>query len=475
MSLFDVLHVLGQATWQPVWVPILAWTVLALPLWALMQRSERLHPLADYRLSQVLLVSLPLGILAAATTDLFAFSSPVAPLVDLNAPPTALPSVPESISFPDGSPDGSGTGRPWHWTHAVGALTIVAAGVVVARLGQLALEVVAVLRIDTFSYTPQDATLMEEAKQLAEALGVARSFHVRASGKATVPLTVGGMIPTIILPRNLAEQDEDRKMALRHELVHVRRYDDLARLAERTLAALFAFHPMVSPVCTQIDWARERACDAVVLEGARTTVPSYARLLFSFAGGAKRPRQNGVSLFESPSLLTDRIDAMRAPRSPFLSSRTGRTATVALASVLLIFGVAACSDMTADREKHVDGSPTQSVAASETALTGRVVNEQTGEPIPRVNVIEAYEDDRSDDGTIGRGIATTGENGEFRSRKLTPGSHRVLVSSVGYEDMTKTVTLKSGKTERVTFELSRKTKSLPSVTVNAQGSTSEPR
>lgn len=364
MSLLELLDLLGQATWQPIWVPVLAWTVLALPLWALLQRSERLHPLAEYRLSQVLLASLPLGILAAATTDLFAFASPVAPLVDLNAPTTALQSVPESISFPDRSPDGSGTGRSWHWTHAVGAFTIVAASVVVARLGQLALEVVAVLRVDTFSYTPQDATLTEEAKQLAEAHRVARSFHVRASGKATVPLTVGGMIPTIVLPRDLAEQDEDREVALRHELVHIGRYDDVAMFAERALVTLFAFHPLVSALCTQIAGARERACDAAVLDTGSTSPSSYAQLLVAFAEG-RRPESpyNALSLSESPSSLPDRLSAMRSSISYRVSTTRSLVPALLLAGIGLPLVVAGCTDL-------LDSSSGSSVEAVASNIQG---------------------------------------------------------------------------------------------------------
>lgn len=48
--LLDLLGFVGHATWQPVWIPLLIWTGMTLPLWSTLKWTDRLHPLAEYRL-----------------------------------------------------------------------------------------------------------------------------------------------------------------------------------------------------------------------------------------------------------------------------------------------------------------------------------------------------------------------------------------------------------------------------------------
>ncbi len=60
--ILDGLSALGTATIDPLWRPVLAWTALGLPLWTLLRWTDRLHPNAEYRLSQLLLAALPVGL-----------------------------------------------------------------------------------------------------------------------------------------------------------------------------------------------------------------------------------------------------------------------------------------------------------------------------------------------------------------------------------------------------------------------------
>jgi TonB family protein len=131
-------------------------------------------------------------------------------------------------------------------------------------------------------------------------------------------------------------------MTLEHELVHVRRYDDLAAAGERFVAALFAVHPLVPRLKQEIDRARETACDAAVLEAGTASAPDYARLLLAFADAASTSRRAALSLSESPSSLTTRVEAMVDRSSP-PSSRL-LTGTLAVLLLGLSLGVAACSD-----------------------------------------------------------------------------------------------------------------------------------
>ena len=330
----DGLSSLGRATVDPLWRPLLAWTVLALPLWAVLHWTNRLHPNAEYRLSQVLFAALPVGIVAVSVVGRLpdATRSAVLPAPSV----VVLPSI-EAAAVATPAPS-------WTWMHAVGLLTVGALGIGLIRLGRLALEVVAVGRVRRELETTRRPSLEAELNRLRERLGVRRPVQVCSSSDAAVPMTLGGLRPTILVPKQLVDATENLRMTLHHELVHIRRWDDCAQLLERFVAALFAAHPLVGRLRRQIDEARERACDTAVLDDGETPAGDYARLLTAFADSPSSYRLGALSLSTSPSSLTTRLSAMRSSMPSFLSSRLALGTALVAVGLSLMLGVVACSD-----------------------------------------------------------------------------------------------------------------------------------
>lgn len=366
MTLLELLDVLGQATWHSLWVPVLVWTVLALPLWYILKQTEHLHPHAEYRLSQVLFAALPLGIIATASGLKLLPESAASPL-----PATSVGVVPPV--------EATGTAAPstpsWQWTQAVGLATVGAAAVGLVGLGRLILDAVATARVRASVENDNVPSVQALAARLASRLGVRRSVQVRPSSEAVVPVTLGGLRPTILLPRGLTDRRDALRMTLLHELVHIRRYDDLAQLAERLVSALLAVHPLVRVLQRHIASARERACDVAVLGNGHTSPAAYARLLAAFAEGNPRPdRLSALSLSESPSSLSDRLSAMQSTISTVLASRWPLVLAVLTTGIGLTLGVAACSEgVTPSSEPTSDAGP-QPAATSDT--TYMIVEEQ---------------------------------------------------------------------------------------------------
>lgn len=334
-TILDLLAGTGTATIHSLWMPVLAWTVLALPLWGVVERTDSLHPHGEYRLLQLLLIALPVGILAASAAELLPESASLGGAVLPTV--TVIPSMPEIEATAATSPT-------WEWVHVVGLFTVSALGLALFRLGQLALDAVAALRVKSDVAPDTDPELNTEVGRLADALDIRRSVQVAVTPEAAVPMTLGGLHPVILLPSDVPKRPDALRTTLVHECVHIRRWDDLAHLVERLVTAIFAVHPVVSRLRRRIARARERACDAAVLGDEHTSTSSYARLLAAFADGTDPERLGVLSLSESPSSLTDRIDAMRAPLSTLLSSRAGLTATLTLVGISLTLGVVACSD-----------------------------------------------------------------------------------------------------------------------------------
>lgn len=345
--LFELLESVGSAVLQPVIVPLLAWTVLALPLWWLVERTDRIHPYGKYRLLQLILAALPLGILATGLAELLPESTTI-PTVTTPAV-TVLPPI-QSVDVT------AGTSPSWGWMHLVGLVTAAALALALVRLGQLTLDGVAALRVKFEVDESRSADLDTKIGELVESLGIRRPVRAAVKPEAAVPMTLGGARPTILLPPELTKKTDALRTTLVHECVHIRRWDDLAYLIERVVGAVFFVHPLVAWLCEDIERAREWACDAAVLDDGYASASSYARLLAAFADGSDPQRLGALSLSESPSSLTDRIDAMRAPLSTLLSSRLGLTTTLTVVGAVLTLGIVACSDSMGPTGTELDGT-----------------------------------------------------------------------------------------------------------------------
>jgi TonB family protein len=264
--------------------------------------------------------------------------SPAPPLLP-DASVLVLPAV-ESTAAP--APEFS-----WQWNHAIGGLTVLALAVGVFELGRLAMNAVALGRVRDLVAPTTVPPLQEELDRLMDRLNVRRPVRVCATSNTAVPVTLGGRQPVILVPERLMEAPDAFRMTLRHELVHIRRWDDVAQFVERVVAAVFAVHPLVGRLRRRIDEARERACDAAVLDDGQTPAGDYARLLATFADGSGPRRLGALSLSESPSSLTDRLSAMRSSMPSLLSSRLALATALVAIGLALTLGVVACSDSVA--------------------------------------------------------------------------------------------------------------------------------
>lgn len=413
--ILEPLARIGEAAIHPLWVPLAAWTVLALPLWWLVDRTDAIHPYGEYRLLQTILLALPLGILGAISAELLPDHASIAVAVMPTA--TVLPSMPAVEATATQSPS-------LEWIHLLGLLTAGAVALASFRLGQVLLDAVAALRVKFDVGKGGESELEGEIDDLAETLDIRRPVHVTINSNAAVPMTLGGLRPTILLPPDLIEKRDALRTTLIHECVHIRRWDDLAHLMERLVTAVFAIHPLVSRLRRRIEQARERACDAVVLGDGHASASAYARLLTAFADGSDPDRLGALSLSESPSSLTDRIDAMRTPLSTLLSSRTGLTVTLALVGVSLILGVVACSD-------SLGPSTSESTMATAVEDTTYMVAEDQPELIGGMEAVQeavSYPDSAKQAGVEGRVIVqfVVNREGTVEDLKVIEGVNEEL-------------------------------------------------
>jgi len=126
--------------------------------------------------------------------------------------------------------------------------------------------------------------------------GRVTGYYVPSSGW----LGVTGLFRSrVIVPEGFFAALEDREVdaVLLHELMHVKRHDNLLRLCQAGVVAIFWFHPLVWWLDRRLRWESERACDEGVLRltGANRAYASGLCKATRFALGLNLPGVSGMS------------------------------------------------------------------------------------------------------------------------------------------------------------------------------------
>jgi carboxyl-terminal processing protease len=131
--------------------------------------------------------------------------------------------------------------------------------------------------------------LLDLLAALASDLGVRQPIRLVQSEQRVLPMTWGVWRPVVLLPGG-AEcwTEEHLKMALVHELAHVRRRDFAIRILARLSCAWHWFNPLAWLAARRLREEQERACDDIVLDRGVDPVEYASGLLALAAFGVPR-------------------------------------------------------------------------------------------------------------------------------------------------------------------------------------------
>ena len=111
----------------------------------------------------------------------------------------------------------------------------------------------------------REINLLRRVEQATGGLG---PIPVRLSSDLLEPGIFGILRPVLLWPERLSERLDDEQMEaiLAHELMHVRRHDNLTAALHMLVEAVFWFHPLVWGMERRLVEERERACDEAVIQ-----------------------------------------------------------------------------------------------------------------------------------------------------------------------------------------------------------------
>ncbi len=179
----------------------------------------------------------------------------------------------------------------------------------------------------------------------------------RLTNDTAGPATFGIRDPTILLPACFPALLRQRQTQLAlHELLHARRRDWAAQLAEELLKALLFFHPGVHWLVARVRLAREQLVDAAVVASLGDRA-GYLESLIEMARFASGTRAFPAARFLRPSHLRERVDLLLEEVS-MSRIRTLAHTTLAVAAILSAVAVTAAA-----LPLHADSAPSQAPAA----------------------------------------------------------------------------------------------------------------
>jgi TonB family protein len=325
----DALTNLGASTFGTLWLPLAAWSVLWLAFEGGMRLSGRTHPELRYRMTQALLLALPMGIVAGSLLEMHtllpagAFAALLPEVVVYSSAGDDL--VGKSVAETQFS---AWAALPWM---VLGIVLLAGAALGTIRVARLLMHGLALRawrkRLDTSGITD----LSDEILSIAAQLDVKRHVRLVESPIAEVPLTFGVLRPLIVLPASL--EPEQRRLAILHEMVHIRQRDYAAKWLEALVEAVFTLHPGVHRLRRYCDLLRELACDSALLTEAGVSRRAYANLVYAFVSPPARLTPLSVGMADRPSNIHIRIHAMKQFRPSF--ARPARFVWPAAAAVLI--------------------------------------------------------------------------------------------------------------------------------------------
>ena len=238
---------------------------------------------------------------------------------------------------------------------------------------RIALGIYGTSRLTKEGQEIQDSLWKRLLDRFLKAVSLRRKINLLSHGKTMVPLTWGVIKPVVMMPAESQSWSENqRSVALYHELSHIKRGDYLVMILARISRAIYWFNPLSWVVLGMIKKEQERACDELVLKAGIKPSTYAENLLFirnSVSGNWNPPAV--VLGAMSKSHLNDRLTTILKQR---FNLKEVQMKTKILLSVLAILSI---SFIGLARPGNFSGSHAEAISPENAAAMTLVDSHET--------------------------------------------------------------------------------------------------
>ena len=232
------------------------------------------------------------------------------------------------------------------WRYLAQVVALLWCVVFLRRLGRIGAGFRSAQRTRQMS-VPCPDSIQQEAVDVARLVGLRRTPPIVLCDKVASPFLSGQLRPIVVLPdpSRTPLTTAERRMALAHEMIHLRRGDLWLALVPALAEAIFFFLPVARWAAREGDTCREEVCDsaALALLGS-DALSDYGQLLLKVTlaaqtKGSPAP-QMGMAATATPAFLQlrRRLQALKAtvnsPAGPRLRRAAALLVTVCLPGIL---------------------------------------------------------------------------------------------------------------------------------------------
>lgn len=337
---FEFFQSFGAVAVDTFWFPVIIWSLVAALVFFILKCSQYLNPLYHYHLRLATLFALPLGIISSLIysqfASLFSVSEKKAGVFLIIENPIPIQSS-EFVFQPD-------------WTEA---------NFLIGVLSSILLAISLILLFKLLHNFYQLRSLNSSLKKIDYVDNTNNKIQLAFQEHLFAPFTFGWKKPVIVLPAPMKGDPQKMKIAIDHELIHIKRKDYLLQIGLSIIGSLFWFNPLIQFGNKETEIYREISCDQELLCTTNISPKSYAIILLELAPKHTLTNRFSIYMAQNNSTLKHRIKIMKHHKLKKIPLK--RSFSLLLLAVAAITITISCSDLR--------GSGTTEVQQPESILT----------------------------------------------------------------------------------------------------------
>jgi TonB family protein len=275
----------------------------------------------------------------------------------------------------------------------------------------------------------------ESLERMQQQLGISTPVRLQSSESWLEPAVVGVLRPTILWPSLLTQRLTDRELdaIFAHELLHVRRRDNLTAAVHALLETVFWFHPALWWLETRLLTERERACDEAVVRLGNEP-HTYARSILKVCNFCLRLPASAAAGVTGADLNQRVEDIMNA--RPVSTLNVARKMLLIATGLAFLGGPVVVGSLQAESKAPAmipsvpAAARTAIVAQTSTGRVSGVITDPRGNPISGAHV-SAIIFQANAPVAGGAVTAETNDRGEF-ALDLPPAEYELRVEKPGF-------------------------------------------